>query len=154
MNRVLTLLVLAILAGPLHAQGCSGGGGGGVDATGNQCSDGPTSASYGSASDTASRAQSAKMSGSEHRGALLAGPHPSAKLSATLAAPAAVAQGTGRFMKVAVSPHAPVHTSKIEEPDAPACSGGTDGGTDATGNQCGAFPVAGSHAAGVGATKH
>jgi hypothetical protein len=154
MTRALTLLLLAILAVPLHAQVCSGGSGGGVDATGNQCSDGATSASGAGASEPEFHLLSAKMSGSEHRGAAPAGPQLSAKLSATLAAPAAVSQGKSRFIKVAASPHAPVHTSKIEEADAPACSGGADGGTDATGNQCGTYPAAGLHATGVGPTKH
>jgi len=39
MNKVLkfSLVLAAVLAGPLHAQVCSGGNDGGMDATGNQC---------------------------------------------------------------------------------------------------------------------
>src|SRR5512137_2182980 len=42
MNVVPTLYLAALLAGPLHAQVCSGGAGGGLDATGNQCGDAAT----------------------------------------------------------------------------------------------------------------
>ena len=40
MNRVqmLSLSLAVVLVGPVHAQSCSGGDGGGIDATGNQCS--------------------------------------------------------------------------------------------------------------------
>ena len=40
MNKVhmFSLSLAAVLAGPVHAQGCSGGNDGGMDATGNQCS--------------------------------------------------------------------------------------------------------------------
>ena len=39
MNKALmfSLSLGAVLAGPVHAQVCSGGAGGGMDATGNQC---------------------------------------------------------------------------------------------------------------------
>ena len=37
MKFVPTLILTAVLAGPVHAQVCSGGEGGGIDATGNQC---------------------------------------------------------------------------------------------------------------------
>ena len=35
--QMLSLSLAAVLAGPVHAQGCSGGNAGGMDATGNQC---------------------------------------------------------------------------------------------------------------------
>jgi hypothetical protein len=37
MNRIQMLSLAAMLAGPVHAQVCSGGHAGGMDATGNQC---------------------------------------------------------------------------------------------------------------------
>ena len=35
--QMFSLSLVAVLAGPVHAQMCSGGNGGGMDATGNQC---------------------------------------------------------------------------------------------------------------------
>jgi hypothetical protein len=154
MNPVRLLLLAAVFAAPLHAQECSGGGGGGVDATGNQCSDAAASRATARASGTVSYVQSAKMSGVEHRGAVAAiAPQPSAKLAATPARPILVAQGKSRFVKAAMSPYAPLHTSKIEGADASPCSGGADGGADATGNQCGAYTAAGPHLASTVSTK-
>jgi len=39
MNKVqlLSISLAAVLVGPVHAHSCSGGDGGGMDATGNQC---------------------------------------------------------------------------------------------------------------------
>ncbi len=60
--RALYLIAAFTLASPVYAQECSGGSGGGVDATGNQCSDTATAAAY----TTVSLPQpTAKMSGIE-----------------------------------------------------------------------------------------
>jgi hypothetical protein len=53
MNIVPTLYLAAVLAGPLHAQVCSGGAGGGIDATGNQCGDAATIGLYANGSEMA-----------------------------------------------------------------------------------------------------
>ncbi len=45
-HRMILLGSAAILAGSLHAQVCSGGTDGGMDATGNQCTDPGTAISY------------------------------------------------------------------------------------------------------------
>jgi len=41
MNTVPMFCLVAVFAGPLDAQVCSGGVGGGIDATGNQCAEYP-----------------------------------------------------------------------------------------------------------------
>ena len=60
MKIVPTVLFAALLAGPVHAQVCSGGAAGGIDATGNQCNNVEESTA---ASGIDSPAPSEKMSG-------------------------------------------------------------------------------------------
>jgi hypothetical protein len=144
--RLFGLVAVVALAGPGHAQGCSGGNGGGMDATGNQCGDAATIGLYANGSDIVSPRPTAKMSGIQQSTAATAGTRPTMKMSGVSGAPAAStvsAQGASRFAKAAPPPSAPVKTSKIETVDASSCAGGPDGGMDATGNQCAESPVAG-----------
>ena len=148
--RALYLIAAFTLASPVYAQECSGGSGGGVDATGNQCSNTATAAAY----TTVSLPQpTAKMSGIEQSKPTDATVTPTAKMSAAPAKPTVVAQGASRFPKVVAPPVAPVRTAKIEAVDASPCAGGANGGMDATGNDCGGYPVAGD-AVIAAATKH
>jgi hypothetical protein len=149
-----TLYLAAVLAGPLHAQVCSGGAGGGVDATGNQCGDAAIIGVNANGSDNASPLPTAKMSGVQQSTAAAAGTHPTAKMAAAPATPSVSAQGVGRFAKAAMPPSAPVKTSKIETVDASPCAGGPDGGMDTTGNQCAEYPVAGMNTGNIVAAKH
>jgi hypothetical protein len=63
-------------------------------------------------------------------------------MTAATAKPNVVAQGTSRFPKAVAPPVAPIKTSKIDSGDGSTCSGGANGGMDATGNECGENPVA------------
>jgi hypothetical protein len=154
MNIVPTLYLAALLAGPLHAQVCSGGAGGGIDATGNQCGDAAVIGLYANGSDIASPRPTAKMSGIQQSTAATAGTRPTAKMSAAPATSSVSAQGVSRFAKAAMPPSAPVKTSKIETVDASPCAGGPDGGMDATGNQCAEYSVAGMSSGNIVAAKH
>ena len=137
MNMFPMLCLVAVFAGPLHAQVCSGGAGGGIDANGNQCSEVAVVESYANGSDIVSPRPTAKMSGLQQSTAATTGTRPTAKLSGTPAASTVSAQGASRLAKAAPPPSAPVKTSKVETVDASSpCSGGANGGMDATGNQC------------------
>jgi hypothetical protein len=114
-----------------NAQDCSGGASGGVDATGNQCS---TPGAAAAAATLVARPAAAVAAPAQARTApagirSVGVPNPAASIAA--ARPTA-----DRFTSSASSPAAPVHTAKIDPGKDPSCSGGADGGVDATGNQC------------------
>ena len=153
MNIAPTLCLVAVFAGPLHAQVCSGGAGGGIDATGNQCGDAATIGLYANGSDIVLPRPTAKMSGIQQSTAATAGTRPTMKMSGAPATSTVSAQGASRFAKAAPPPSASVKTSKIETVDASSCAGGLDGGMDATGNQCAESPVAGIDAGSIVAAK-
>jgi len=154
MNIVPTLYLAVVLAGPLHAQVCSGGAGGGIDATGNQCGDAATIGLYANGSEIASPRLTGKMSGIQQSTATITDARPTAKMSGSSAISTVSAQGVSRFAKAAMPPSAPLKTSKIETVDASPCAGGPDGGMDATGNQCAEHPVAGMNPGNLVAAKH
>ena len=152
MNKLPMFCLIAVLAAPLHAQVCSGGAFGGMDATGNECSDADTIRSYVDGSNIASSGPTAKMSGIERSTVTTVQARTPTKMSAVpvalitsgSAAPVMSiqsAQGISRIIKAPLPPSEPVKTSKIETPVSASCSGGADGGMDATGNQCNETPV-------------
>jgi hypothetical protein len=146
-GRRMSLIAFAIaFAGSVHAQGCSGGPDGGMDATGNQCSDPGGRVSYTTA------------------------PAPT---FAPGIVPARVGSATGapalRAMQASVGPtgaaavraglprhriQAPVAETRVSEVTVASCSGGSDGGMDATGNQCPAPSFATVTGLPVRATRH
>lgn len=120
--QMLSLSLAAVLVGTVHAQSCSGGDGGGMDATGNQCN---------TPNDVAASAG-----------------HPSfweryepvirwAKMSGRSSAPTVVAAPAGRTGPAAAPASAPVKTAKVQNGSEAPCSGGAYGGMDVNGNQCG-----------------
>jgi hypothetical protein len=126
MKLAWTCLVAAVLAGPVHAQSCSGGNGGGIDATGNQCS--------------------------TPNEVVLSAEHPSfwaryeplirwAKMSGRSSTPTVVAAPAARMVRAAVPAGALVKTAKVQNGSEAHCSGGTYGGMDVNGNQCGEAPA-------------
>jgi hypothetical protein len=128
MNKVqmLSLSLAAVLVGPVHAQLCSGGDGGGIDATGNQCS--------------------------TPNEVVVSAEHPSfwaryeplirwAKMSGGSSTPTVVAAPARRMVRAAVPASTPVKTAKVQNGSEAPCSGGAYGGMDVNGNQCGEAPV-------------
>jgi len=124
--QMLSLSLAAVLVGPVHAQSCSGGDGGGIDATGNQCST-PNNV----------------VASTEHplfwdryvpliRWAKMSGP------SST---PTVVAVPASRMGRAAVPASAPVKTAKVHNESEAPCSGGAYGGMDVNGMQCGEAPA-------------
>lgn len=136
MNIVPTLFLAAVLAGPAHAQVCSGGHGGGVDATGNQCNTLTNVVAYTTGSEITAQVQAAKMGGVKTAASAAPPAIHSAKMSGPPSTPAAVAMPASPIARVVASPSVPARIAKLETVSPSLCSGGADGGMDATGNQC------------------
>ena len=143
MNKVQMLLLslAAVLVGPVHAQVCSGGHGGGIDATGNQCSTPTDVAASAAGSGVNSHAQADKMSGVHRLIPATARPIRSAKMSGRSPTPTVVAAPASRMVRAAMPASAPVKTAKVQNWSEAPCSGGAYGGMDVNGNQCGEAPA-------------
>jgi hypothetical protein len=116
-----------------QAQDCSGGPGGGVDSTGNQCSTPATAVDTSYPVPAIARPAAAV--------AALMPVHATATGTRTVgttsaAQMASASKPADRFPPTAKPPSEPAHTAKIRDAQDPSCSGGADGGIDATGNQC------------------
>jgi hypothetical protein len=132
MNIVYTfgLATAMVFSQFLHAQGCSGGADGGMDATGNQCSDPGSVATYTTAYVAAPTVElNGKDSSARIRPiAVRLSKNSLPQFRATtLAMPASRTAAA-----VSASPIRP----KTDGASKATCSGGADGGMDATGNQC------------------
>ena len=114
----------------LHAQSCSGGAQGGMDATGNQCNASGSVEAYTTGS---SAVPSLASSGTN----LSARVSPLAVRLPRTALPKfrspVIATPVGLSRPAAI---APLPTVKNDDVHKSMCSGGVDGGMDATGNQC------------------
>lgn len=138
MNRIqmFSLSLAAVLAGPVHAQVCSGGGeDGGMDATGNQCNTPNEVAAFATGSAIAPPTQITKM-GSVLGSAV----HPEirflAKTSSQNSAPTAMAVPASRKLQAATPPSVSAETAKTAAGWEAFCSGGAGGGMDVNGNEC------------------
>ncbi len=121
-----TFLLAAVLAGPVHAQSCSGGNGGGIDATGNQCS-----------------TPNEVVVSAEHQ-SFWARYEPLirwAKMSGRSSTPTVVAAPAASMVRAAVPARALVKTAKVQNGSEAHCSGGAYGGMDVNGSQCGEAPA-------------
>ncbi len=135
--RRLGLVAAFAMAGPLYAQGCSGGNDGGTDATGNQCND-PVAV--------------------DSSTVVLNGPLPlstngTGRSARARPVSAVVAPKQRRSVTAAMAPEAGRGSAKPANVDPSPCSGGSHGGMDMTGNQCGEYPVAAQHALAINAPK-
>lgn len=136
--RMFSLSLAAVLAGPVHAQVCSGGGNdGGMDATGNQCNTPNEVAAFATGSAIAPPTQIAKM-GSVRASASAA--HPAifslSKTSSQNSASTAMAVSASSRLQTAAPPSVSAKTAKIVVGSEAFCSGGAGGGMDVNGNQC------------------
>jgi hypothetical protein len=140
MNKVqmFSLSLAAVLAGPVHAQVCSGGNDGGMDATGNQCNTHNEVAAFATGSAIAPPTRITKM-GSVRASASAA--HPAirflAKTSSQNSAPTAMAVPASRKLQAAAPPSVSAKTAKTAAGSEAFCSGGAGGGMDVNGNECG-----------------
>jgi len=137
MNKVQVLFSLslaAVLAGPVHAQGCSGGNDGGMDATGNQCNTLDEVAAFMTGSAINPSTKIAKMS-SVRASVLAAQPAMSlVKTPSQDSAPTARAVPVSRKLQAAATPSASARTAQTAAGSEAFCSG--RGGMDVNGNQC------------------
>jgi hypothetical protein len=136
MVRMIGLAAALACSAPLHAQVCSGGPEGGADSTGNQCSTPGDVAGFLVPSRKESPQLTAKTSGWQRSTQALQHVRPVATAAAAAVSPMSKTEPTSRFPKAAATPVAMVKNSKVEPGLEPECSGGTDGGMDASGNQC------------------
>lgn len=122
--QVFSLSLAAVLVGSVHAQSCSGGAGGGIDATGNECNTPDDVATY--FEHPSFRGQNAPSIRWE-------------KMSAQSSKPTVL--GVARkIVKPAAPASAPAKTAKGQHWSEAPCSGGAFGGMDVNGNQCGEAP--------------
>lgn len=121
MTLRLILLASALLCSAAHAQTCSGGAAGGMDATGNQCAVGDD---VDSAPPAATRA-TVRIDRSAHA-------VPQQKIVGSASGLTAQRQMAAPVAALPVL----VRRATLDNADEGACSGGADGGMDATGNQC------------------
>ena len=134
--RIIGLAAALACSSPLHAQVCSGGPEGGADATGNQCSTPGDTAGY-TVSSHAGPPQSTAKTGGRQRSVPVAHHVQPVPMSAVAAAaPMPKAEPASRYPKAAATTVATAKNSNIEVGSGSECSGGADGGMDATGNQC------------------
>jgi hypothetical protein len=117
-----------------QAQDCSGGPGGGVDPTGNQCSTPATSVDTSYPAPALARPAAAIVAPAQDR--VAATGSRTRGTTAPAARMASAPPSAERFPAVAKAAAEPIHTAKISDAQEPSCSGGVDGGIDATGNQC------------------
>jgi len=128
MRIACVFLLTAVLTGHVHAE-CSGGDGGGTDATGNQCS-APNDIA-GSGLITLTQALSDLRASIRSPAPLLRVTNVQARSNV----PTLTVAPVDRIVRVAL-PSAPMKASKVENWSETSCSGGSGGGMDVNGNQC------------------
>jgi hypothetical protein len=137
------LATVIVFSQSLHAQGCSGGSDGGMDATGNQCNAPGSFMTY--------TTETITVRPVELRGADLPG---RARPLAVRPSKSSLPQFRSTRLAMPVSRFAALPATESPSPKAAmtaatleaTCSGGSDGGMDASGNQCSAPPVTAGNA--------
>ena len=137
MNRVrmFSLSLAVVLAGPVHAQMCSGGNDGGIDATGNECNWPSEVAALITGPATSPPAQVIEL------GRVLASAkRPAIRLtqvSGQKTTPAAKAVPASKKDRAVAPMGVSAKTAKAEIGSEAFCSGGASGGMDVNGAECG-----------------
>jgi hypothetical protein len=136
MNKVhmFSLSLAAVLAGPVHAQVCSGGNNGGMDATGNQCNTPNEVAAFATGSAITPPTQITQM-GSVRASASAA--RSAIRLAGQNSAPTARAVPASGKHQAAAPPSVFAKTAKTVAGSEAFCSGGAGGGMDVNGAECG-----------------
>ena len=133
MNRVrmLSLALAAVLAGSVHAQMCSGGNDGGIDATGNECNWPSEVAALTAGPATSPPAQVIQLG----RG-LASAKHPAIGLTRVSGQKSTPAPASSKDRADTPS-RMTAKTAKTEIGSEAFCSGGASGGMDVNGAECG-----------------
>jgi hypothetical protein len=156
MNKIqmFSLSLAAVLAGPVHAQGCSGGNDGGMDATGNQCSTLIEVAALAAGSAIAPPTQITKT-GRVWASASAALPAVRlVKMSSQDSAPTARAVPASGKLRAAAPSSVPAKTAKTAAGSEAFCSGGAGGGMDLNGAECGEASAAAESAVIYASARH
>jgi len=137
MNRVrmFSLSLAVVLAGPVHAQMCSGGNDGGIDATGNECNWPSEVAALITGPATSLPAQVIQLAR-----ALASAKAPASRLmpmSGQKSTPTAMAVPASRKLQAAAPLSVSAKTAKTAAGSEAFCSGGAGGGMDVNGAECG-----------------
>jgi hypothetical protein len=127
---VFGLATIMLFSQSLHAQSCSGGTDGGMDATGNQCN-APGSVATHTTAPVAAPPDELNWKHSSGRARPLA-----IRLSKNSMPQFRASTLAMSASRTAAAVIAPPTTTKNERTFNATCSGGADGGMDATGNQC------------------
>ena len=138
MNKVqmFSLSLAAVLAGSVHAQVCSGGNDGGMDATGNQCSTLIEVAAFAAGSAIAPPTQITKTSSVWVSASAALPAIRLVKASSQDLAPTARAVPASGKLRAAAPSSVPAKTAKTASGSEAFCSGGAGAGMDVNGNQC------------------
>lgn len=137
--RMFSLSLAAVLAGPVYAQVCSGGGNdGGMDATGNQCNALHAVAAFASSSAITppthlTKAGNVRDSASAAQAAI----RTLTKSSSQNSVPTAIAVPASIKLQARALPSVTAKTAKTAAGSEAFCSGGAGGGMDVNGNECG-----------------
>ena len=137
MNRLqmFSLSLAAVMVGPVHAQMCSGGNNGGIDATGNECNWPSEVAALITGPATSLPAQVIQL------GRALASAKASASrlmpTSGQKPTPTSMAVPASRKLQAAAPPSVSAKTVKTAAGSEAFCSGGAGGGMDVNGAECG-----------------
>ncbi len=138
----LWLALTVVIAGPTQAQRCAGGSGGGADATGNECNDSATLALYAGRYDAAAPLPATRTGTIGSPRAANGGAASAARSSGASNAPKPAVRGPQQVANATRSLVTMGHFSSPESASSMPCSGGSYGGMDMTGNQCGDYPEA------------
>jgi hypothetical protein len=131
-TKICCATVAALVSVGVYGHDCSGGTGGGMDATGNDCGLAVESQPLPVAS--------SKMTGTQEPLITPISPVKTSKVTTIKGATreaVTINDKRDRFAQERYSPTEPIKTSKVVNVESPvACSGGASGGMDATGNEC------------------
>ena len=123
------------MVGPVHAQMCSGGNNGGIDATGNECNWPSEVAALITGPATSLPAQLIQLGR-----ALASAKAPASRLtpmSGQESTPTSMAVPASRKLQAAAPPSVSAKSTKTEIGSEAFCSGGAGGGMDVNGDDCG-----------------
>jgi hypothetical protein len=142
--RMFSLALAAVLAGPVYAQVCSGGGNdGGMDATGNQCNTIHAVAAYATGSAITPPTQLTKVGNVRHS-ASAAQPavRTQTKTPSQQSVPTAMAVLASTKLQARALTSVSAKPAKTAAGSEAFCSGGAGGGMDVNGNDCGVATAA------------
>ncbi len=158
MNKIqmFSLSLAAVLAGPVYAQGCSGGNDGGMDATGNQCSTLTEVAAFAAGSAIAPPTTQITKDGQRLGLGLGSAPCDSfgEDVESRFGADCQGSAGKREASGCGAVRACPAKTAKTAAGSEAFCSGGAGGGMDLNGAECGEASAAAESAVIYASARH